>query len=368
MHGGMGPHARLKSLALQMRTVQPPLPGAQPAAAAERFKVVATTIERELANQGVAALSVAVAHHGDVIWEQGFGAADVRTGRRATPHTPFSLASISKPVTATGLAVLAERDCIDLDSPIERYLGGARLSAASPSTDVSGATVRRVANHTAGLPLHYQFFFEDEDAERPPFAETVRLYAKLATPPGSHYQYSNLGYGLLDDILARRGGHGSYARFMDREIFGPLGLRNTAVDFGEGERLKAQAAVRYTAEGEPIPFYGFDHPGGSAVWSSAHDLLQFALFHLGREWSRTPRPRLPRQIYLFLSVCGCHNIQHVGRLRAICGEPSTPRWQWWRYSQPGGPRGDACPDNCAGCSRGRWRVRSGMAIRPIGCI
>jgi hypothetical protein len=89
--------------------------------------------------------------------------------------------------------------------------------------------------------------------------------------------YSNLGYGLLDYVIERLGKR-SYAEWMRREVFLPLGMLHASVDVVPG--LEAFAAQRYGADGVAYPHYEFDHPGGSAVYSSAHDLLRFALFHL----------------------------------------------------------------------------------------
>ena len=58
----------------------------------------------------------------------------------------------------------------------------------------------------------------------------------------------------------------------------PLGLTRMSVHIGPG--LEDFTATRYTPDGTPIPFYDFDHPGGSAVFSSAHDLVRFGMFHL----------------------------------------------------------------------------------------
>ncbi len=69
-----------------------------------------------------------------------------------------------------------------------------------------------------------------------------------------------------------------YADFMREEVFLPLGLTHTSVDLAPG--LETHQAVRYTPEGKRIPFYAFDHPGASAVYSSAHDLVRFAMFHM----------------------------------------------------------------------------------------
>ena len=57
-----------------------------------------------------------------------------------------------------------------------------------------------------------------------------------------------------------------------------VGMTRTSVDIMPG--LEPYTAVRYAPNGARVPFYPFDHPGGSAVWSSAHDLVRFGMYHL----------------------------------------------------------------------------------------
>ena len=71
--------------------------------------------------------------------------------------------------------ILKERGKIDLDRPINEYLGEAKINVRVGNP--ADATVRRVANHTAGLPLHYQFFYEDESYRAPSRDETIRATA-----------------------------------------------------------------------------------------------------------------------------------------------------------------------------------------------
>jgi CubicO group peptidase (beta-lactamase class C family) len=171
--------------------------------------------------------------------------------------------------------VLKERGLVDLDKPANDYLGAAKLQARVG--EAADATVRRVANHTAGLPLHYQFFYADQAYQVPTRDETIRRYGNLVTAPGERYQYSNLGYGVLDYVIERTGGK-KYADFMREEVFLPLGMTHTSIDVGPG--LEPHQAVRYTSAGRRLPFYDFDHAGASAVFASAHDLVRFAMFHM----------------------------------------------------------------------------------------
>ena len=252
-----------------------PAQSAAPAPAArDQFDSVRASIRRAL-DAGLPSLAVAVAKDGRIIWEEGFGMADRERNVPAGPHTMYSLASISKPFTATGLMKLVERGRVQLDRPANEYLGGGRLTGLAG--DASRATVRRVMSHTAGLPLHYQFFYQNAAHRRPSMDTTISRYAILVNSPGDVYQYSNLGFGILDHIISRVSGQ-SYADYMRSEVFLPLGLTHTSVDIGPG--LEQFVAQRYDLKLRPIPFYTFDHPGGSAVYSSAHDLVRFGMFHL----------------------------------------------------------------------------------------
>ncbi len=232
-------------------------------------------IRERLRSDGAPSVAVAIGREGKIVFEEGFGMANREQKIASDAHTPYSLASISKPITATGLMILVERGKVDLDAPVNRYLGSAPVVAKVG--DVDQATVRRVASHTAGLPLHYQFFYQDELRLPPKREETIRRYGILVTPPGERYEYSNLGFGVLDHVITRTSGK-PYAEFMRDEVFTPLGLTNTAIGIPPG--AESRHAMRYGTDGQPIPFYDFDHPGASAVYASAHDLVRFGMFHL----------------------------------------------------------------------------------------
>ena len=140
--------------------------------AAQSFDRARAHIRRQLVESGIPSITVAVAREGKILWEEGFGWADRERRRPATPHTLYSLASISKPMTATGLMILVERGKVRLDAPADEYLGRARLTGYAGSA--AEATVRRVANHSAGLPLHVNFFYSNEPHRPPPMQEIGR--------------------------------------------------------------------------------------------------------------------------------------------------------------------------------------------------
>ncbi len=224
----------------------------------------------------VPSVAVGVAHRGTIVWEEAFGCSDLAQALPADERTPFSVASVTKPVTALGIMMLAERGLIDIDKPINSYLGEQKIKAFRGDAD--SATVRMLMNHTSGLPLHHNFFYEDDPFGRPDFSESIRRFGILTFEPGERYNYSNFGYGLLEYLIENISGK-SYGDFLAQEVFEPLGMNNSYIGVppaGEEER-----AVRYDELFEPIPDYDYDHRGGSALYSSVHDLLRFGMYTTG---------------------------------------------------------------------------------------
>ena len=242
-----------------------------PTFAAGPFDSVRDSIRRETRERKVPSVAVAVARDGRIVWEEAFGLADIEGNLAATPDTPYSLASISKPITATALMTLVQAGRIQLERPVNDYLGAAKLTARVG--DAADATLERVASHSAGLPLHFQFFYNNEPFRPPSPDETIRRFGNLVTAPGEVYQYSNLGYGILDTVIARVS-EKSYPIYLREAVLEPLGMAHSGVGPPPG------AAVRY-GDGQPLPLYEFDHTGASGVYASARDLVRFGLFHDG---------------------------------------------------------------------------------------
>ena len=215
-----------------------------------------------------------MAKNGKIIWEEAFGWADREKKIPATPDTIYALASLTKPYTATGMMELVEQRKIDLEHPINEYLGSAPLTAIVG--DASGATVRRVLSHTSGLPIHSVNLFGSGD-QIPPIADTIRRYGVLVNPPGQYFNYSNLGYGAIAYITSLAS-QLDWKDFMRDKVFLPLGLLHTSVGIGPG--LEAYAAARYDNGNHRLPSFAADTPGSSAIWASARDVVRFGMFQL----------------------------------------------------------------------------------------
>lgn len=243
------------------------------AVSADPFDGVRREIESISAVENLPSMVVVVARKGEVIWEQSEGWADREAKIPATPDTLYALASISKPMTATAIMVLAEQGKLNVDSPVNQYLGQHKLRARV--SDANLATIRLVASHTSGLPAYDAYFYDGQPA--PSMEQIIERYGQIMYPPGKSYVYSNLGFGVLGYVIERVSGK-PYAEFMTQEIFEPLGMRHSAIGPLPSTPSR-RVAVGYCAAGR-VPYFTMTDEGAGSIWSSARDLLRFGMFHL----------------------------------------------------------------------------------------
>jgi D-alanyl-D-alanine carboxypeptidase len=167
---------------------------------------------------------IAVAHRRRVVLERAFGAADLATGEPLTPRHRFRVASHSKSFTVAGILKLREQGALRLDDPVGQFIG--KLHAR-----VARTTIVQLLSHSAGL------IRDGSDAgqftDRRPFLGADELMAALeAAPviePNTRFKYSNLGYGLLGQVIEAITGE-AYAAWIKREIVDAAGLEETAPD------------------------------------------------------------------------------------------------------------------------------------------
>jgi beta-lactamase class C len=163
-----------------------------------------------------------VARRGLVVGRRWFGDA-VREPRRRPigSDTLFAVASVTKPFTATAIMQLVEQGRLSIDQPVGELLP----QFAGPGKD--GITLRHFLTHTSGLP---EYADDDDEIRRQHLGldAFVRSYCRgrLLFPTGSQWSYSNYGFGLAGEIVARYGGRGYHA-FVAEEILACLGMRDS---------------------------------------------------------------------------------------------------------------------------------------------
>ncbi|MBK96166.1 MAG: hypothetical protein CMJ79_15240 [Planctomycetaceae bacterium] len=255
------------------------------------FDEISGWIERQLDYTGDPGLAVAVVKDGEIVFADGFGWSDKEKRRRANEHTSYSIASISKPITATAIQKLVAAGKLDVDQPANTYLGKAKIKNRFGEDDA--VTVRQLLNHTSGLGLHYQFYYGVDGYPVPDRDTTIDHYGITTRPPAESYYYCNLGYGILDYIIARQSDQ-TYAEYTQQHVFDALAMEHSFI--GLPAVKQKNVAVRYDRQGAAIPLYEFDHDGGSAVYASAYDLARFALLHLEDAFQEVLEPKWVQQM------------------------------------------------------------------------
>jgi CubicO group peptidase (beta-lactamase class C family) len=201
-------------------------PACFPAAAYQQqdavFAPAFELIRQAIADRVFPAASVAITHRGNLVGLKAFGRFIYESNSpEATTETAFDLASITKVVATTSMAmILYERGLLDLDLPVVAIL--AEFAGEDPRRD--GVTLRMLLAHSSGLPAYERLFLRAHTRD-------ALLSAALATPltanPGTRTEYSDIGFILLGAALEHIA-EDSLDHFCQNEVFGPLAMTHTA--------------------------------------------------------------------------------------------------------------------------------------------
>lgn len=191
------------------------------------------------------------------------------------PETLFEIGSITKTFTATLLAHMALQDSIKLDDPIIKYLP----DSIAQNSNLKGITFRNLATHTSGLPRLPGNLSPSDSLDPYKNYDRGALFSYLKKyeqthKPDSIYEYSNLGYGLLGELLAYKM-NTSYNELIKDMISVPLNLPSLS-EFPDGENLKGFIPT-YNKKGELTPHWHFlALSAAGSLKATAPDLLKYA--------------------------------------------------------------------------------------------
>jgi serine-type D-Ala-D-Ala carboxypeptidase/endopeptidase len=220
----------------------------------------------------------------DQAWVMGSGTAGAGRPWPPAADTIFEIGSVTKVFTATLLAEMVQDGMLALEDPVQRFLpSGVELPVRERPI-----TLGDLASHTAGLPrLPHGLLLRSLGHRRNPYAwfTTDELYAglpatRLRRAPGTRPGYSNLGYGLLGQVLALRADR-SYEQLIEDRICRPLGLTDTrlAVPATALDRF----AQGHNRRGRPVPHWDLSALAcAGGLSSTVADLLAFLRLQLGR--------------------------------------------------------------------------------------
>lgn len=236
-----------------------------------RLGAIDSLVEQAIARGELPGCVVSIGTHAGDVYTRAFG--ERTRGEPMTTDTLFDLASLTKPlVTASGIAVLVERGALELDQPVARVLD----ELATP--DKRGITARQLLLHTSGLPGVGPLSQMEAGAAE----ARARIAAMpLSSPPGHAFQYSDLGYIVLGELIAKLAGE-PLDRFAARTLFDPLGMRDTHYFVAKSElartaptEVRDDAGIRGVVD-DPRAYRLGGVAGNAGLFSSARDVARFA--------------------------------------------------------------------------------------------
>lgn len=142
--------------------------------------------------------------------------------------TIYNIASVAKPFVATAIMLLAQEQKLDINTPVVKYLPDFKIN----SKLTKDITIKHLLTHTSGLPNTSQpddYDYIDVDTTNTALSDHIKSLSgiKLLFKPGKKYSYSNVGFEVLGQVIAKISGM-SFDEFMQSQLFQPLGMRTTS--------------------------------------------------------------------------------------------------------------------------------------------
>ncbi len=214
----------------------------------------------------------------EIIFEKGYGIADIETGEKITPNTVFNTGSISKTFVSNGILILRQEGKLSLDDSIDKYFPD------FTNKEISGKVkIVNFLSHTSGIrdsrnvSEDPEFYLTANDAEN---FHPVTQNEALVFEPGQMFQYSNPAYNGLALIIEQLSGM-KWQKFIKEKIFTQSGMPGSRITDGaypdEGVShgyILQDGEFRENDYGEVPTFCA---AGNGGVWSSVRDLANYEL-------------------------------------------------------------------------------------------
>ncbi|UCV13047.1 beta-lactamase family protein [Dechloromonas denitrificans] len=232
-------------------------------------------VDREMSDNDITGLSIALVDDQRVIWQKGYGYADLENKIPATPETVYRAGSIAKVFTAAATMQLAEQDKLDIDQPLVAALPDfaikTRFAKAGP------VTPRNIMTHHSGLPSN---FLRGMFVRNPGHFETVVEGLReehLTFPPNYVFSYSNVGMALLGATVQKVSGE-PFESYMTEHFFKPMEMNQS--------RFASRAVAKAYENNKEIEVFSLRDMPAANLLSNVIDLghflkMQFADGHYG---------------------------------------------------------------------------------------
>jgi CubicO group peptidase (beta-lactamase class C family) len=222
---------------------------------------------------GLPGAAVAVIQHGKLVFEKGYGLANLEYDIPVTPQTVYHVASVSKQFTAMALVLLEQEGKLSLADDVHKYL---------PELPSYGhpITLRQLLQHTSGIRDQWQTlglagWRLDDVITQEQILGLLFRQKELNFAPGTAHLYSNGGYTLAAEVVARVSGK-PFPDFCQERIFGPLAMTRTHFH-RDHRRIVHDRAYSYEKSGEGYQSspLNYANVGATSLFTTASDLVRW---------------------------------------------------------------------------------------------
>ena len=228
-------------------------------------------IRKQMEEQNIVGLSVALVDDQTIIWQKGFGYEDKEKKIKATKDTIYRAGSITKTINAMAVMKLAEEKRMDIDKPLKTYLPEFSIKSRFGSTDK--ITPRNIMTHHSGIPGDWLDKFY---SEKPiPYTDYLELIKNeyVAYPPNKISSYSNLAITLLGHAVERTTDT-LYDEFIQESFFRPMNMKKSYIK----PALEGKGTSKSYANGEEVKDeYPVSKLPSSALNTTVSDLSNLAI-------------------------------------------------------------------------------------------
>lgn len=271
----------------------------------DAFSLAAAWLDAEQDFKDIPGIAAAVVRDQEIAWKAAFGHADVEAGVPLSPDTRFHIASISKTFAAVAVMTLVEQGALRLDDAVEDVVSW--FNPPPRDHDNAPITIRSLLTHSSGLNREVVSPIWSDLTKTP---TGQKMQAELSAVPPLYpsrtvFQYSNLAYLLLGEIVADVSGM-SYEDYLREQVLNPLGMDGTVASYPEAD-YGTSHAIRYAVptRDRDYPRMGYTRSENIAsmggLSSSVVDLAKYASwqFRLHRDDAKAEilRPSTLREMH-----------------------------------------------------------------------
>lgn len=209
--------------------------GLLPAIAITGLSISKTTLDQQMKQYGVPAVSIAVINDGEIEWAKSYGLLEANTNRTAQISSLFQAGSVSKPVASFGALFLVQKEELDLNEDVNQQLASWKVPE-NEHTASQKVTLKHLLSHTSGfnvigfdgyrenekIPMLIQMLNGASPANNPPM--------QVEFKPGERMAYSGGGYTVMQQLV-EDATNVPFSDFMDFTVFKPLGMSRSTMSY-----------------------------------------------------------------------------------------------------------------------------------------